>query len=88
LSCKVESDLNHAIDSAFVALAGGPASHIVVIPTASVGDAGPPGMAATLARRMKESFGVAADTYGPADDPRAVAIHAWRMHRGSGGGAA
>lgn len=54
--------LNHAIDSAFVALAGGPASHIVVIPTASVGDAGPPGMAASLARRMKESFGVATVT--------------------------
>jgi len=54
--------LNRAIASAFVALAGGPASHIVVIPTASVGDAGPPGMADFLARRMKENFGVAADT--------------------------
>lgn len=54
--------LNRAIASAFVALAGGPASHIVVIPTASVGDAGPPGMADFLARRMKESFGVAAVT--------------------------
>ncbi len=54
--------LNHAIDSAFVALAGGAASHIVVIPTASVGDAGPPGMETFLARRMKESLGVAAVT--------------------------
>jgi cyanophycinase len=53
---------NPAIASAFVALAGGPGSHIVVIPTASVGDAGPPGMATFLARRMKESFGVAAVT--------------------------
>ncbi len=32
--------LNRAIASAFVALAGGPASHIVVIPTASVGAPG------------------------------------------------
>lgn len=54
--------LSHAIDSAFVALAGGPASRIVVIPTASVGDAGPAGMATFLARRMKESFGVASVT--------------------------
>ena len=54
--------LNHAIDSAFVALAGGAASHIVVIPTASVGDAGPPGMVTFLARRMRESFGVGAVT--------------------------
>ena len=54
--------LNPAIASAFVALAGGPGSQIVVIPTASVGDAGPPGMAEYLARRMKESFGVAAVT--------------------------
>jgi cyanophycinase len=53
---------NQAIASAFVALAGGPGSHIVVIPTASVGDAGPPGMATYLARRMKESYGVAAVT--------------------------
>ena len=53
---------NHAIDSAFVALAGGPASHIVVIPTAGVGDAGPPGMESFLARRIKESFGVGAVT--------------------------
>ena len=53
---------NRAIASAFVALAGGPASHIVVIPTASVFDAGPPGMATSLARRMKESFGVEAAT--------------------------
>ena len=50
--------MNRAIVSAFVALAGGPGSHIVVIPTASVFDAGPPGMATWLARRMKESFGV------------------------------
>jgi len=49
---------NRAIISAFVAAAGGPASHIVVIPTASVFDAGPPGMATSLPRRMKESFGV------------------------------
>jgi cyanophycinase len=54
--------LNQAIVSTFVALAGGPRAHIVVIPTASVGDAGPPGMATSLARRMKESFGVAAVT--------------------------
>src|SRR5262245_48381318 len=53
---------NRAITSAFVAGAGGPQSHIVVIPTASVGDAGPPGMATTLARRMRESFGVAGVT--------------------------
>jgi cyanophycinase len=52
--------LNRAIVSAFVARAGGPESHIVVIPTASVGDAGPPGMATFLANRIKESFGVAA----------------------------
>ena len=52
--------LNRAIASAFVARAGGSQSHIVVIPTASVGDAGPPGMATSLASRMKESFGVAA----------------------------
>ena len=49
---------NRAIASAFVAAAGGPAAHIVVIPTASVFDAGPPGMGTFLARRMKESFGV------------------------------
>ena len=54
--------LNHAIDSAFVALAGGAASHIVVIPTASVGDAGPPGMESFLARRNRERFGVGAVT--------------------------
>jgi cyanophycinase len=53
---------NQAIAAAFVSLAGGLGSHIVVIPTASVGDAGPPGMATFLARRMKESFGVAAVT--------------------------
>jgi len=44
------------------ALAGGPASHIVVIPSASVDDAGPPGMVTSLARRMKESLGVSAVT--------------------------
>src|SRR5262249_6703137 len=54
--------LNRAIASAFVARAGGPESHIVVIPTASVGDAVPPRMAPSLARRMKESWGVAAVT--------------------------
>lgn len=53
---------NQAIVSAFVALAGGPASHIVVIPTASVGDQGPPGMETSLARRMKADFGVGAVT--------------------------
>src|SRR5215471_6146903 len=52
--------INHAIDSAFVALAGGAASQIVVIPTASVGDAGPPGMEAYLARRNRERWSVAA----------------------------
>jgi hypothetical protein len=31
-----------AVKSAFVSLAGGAPSHVVVIPTASVGDAGPP----------------------------------------------
>ena len=54
--------LNRAITAAFVARTGGPDSHIVVIPTASVGDAGPPGMATYLASRMKESLGVAAVT--------------------------
>jgi cyanophycinase len=54
--------LNRAIATAFVARAGGPESHIVVIPTAGVGDAGPPGMATFLASRIKESFGVAAVT--------------------------
>jgi len=47
-----------AIVSRFVALAGGPTSHVVVIPTASVFDEGPPGMTTSLARRMKESLGV------------------------------
>lgn len=50
---------NPAIASVFVAMAGGAASHIVVIPTAMVGDAGPAGWEAHLARRMKDSFGVA-----------------------------
>jgi cyanophycinase len=54
--------LTPAINAAFVSLAGGPASHIVVIPTASVGDAGPPGMETSLARRVKDSFGVGAVT--------------------------
>jgi cyanophycinase len=53
---------NRAIISAFVARAGGPESHVVVIPTASVGDAGPPGMSVTLARKMRDRFGVAAFT--------------------------
>ncbi len=47
-----------AIASRFVTLAGGPSSTVVVIPTASVFDAGPPGMATSLAHRMKESLGV------------------------------
>jgi cyanophycinase len=46
------------IASRFVALAGGPSSTVVVIPTASVFDAGPPGMTTSLARRMKEGLGV------------------------------
>lgn len=50
---------NQTIRSAFVALAGGPASHIVVIPTASVGDAGPPGMMSYITRRFEEILGVA-----------------------------
>src|SRR5215471_11662306 len=54
--------LNQAIASRFVALAGGPSSHIVLIPTASVGDAGPPGMETWLARRMRDSWGVDAVT--------------------------
>jgi cyanophycinase len=49
---------NRAIAAAFVTAAGGPTSHVIVIPTASVFDAGPPGMATSLARRMKESLGV------------------------------
>src|SRR5690348_5096984 len=48
-----------AVKSAFVGLAGGAPSHIVVIPTAMVGDAGPPGWVTFLTRRMKEDFGVA-----------------------------
>ena len=52
---------NPAITSAFIALAGGPSSQIVVIPTASVGDAGPAGDWETrLAVRLKDSWGVAA----------------------------
>jgi cyanophycinase len=54
--------LNAAITAVFIALAGGPSSHIVVIPTAMVGDAGPPGWETYLARRMKDSWGVAAIT--------------------------
>lgn len=53
---------NPAIDEAFLSLAGGPTSHIIVIPTASVGDAGPPGMDSFLARRNQQRFGVAAVT--------------------------
>jgi hypothetical protein len=45
--------LNPAVNSAFVELAGGPASHIVVIPTANVLDAGPAGMATSLARCIR-----------------------------------
>ena len=51
--------LNPAIASAFIAMAGGAPSHIVVIPTAMVGDAGPPGWETFLARRMKDDWGVA-----------------------------
>src|SRR5262245_39063201 len=51
--------LNPAITSVFIALAGGPSSHVVVIPTAMVGDAGPPGWETFLARKMKDSWGVA-----------------------------
>ena len=47
---------------AFRALAGAAAAHIVVIPTASVGDAGPPGMISFLVRRNKGKFGVSAVT--------------------------
>lgn len=46
------------IGSAFRTLAGGAGAHIVVIPTASVGDAGPPGMEDFLMRRNKVRFGV------------------------------
>ena len=45
-----------AINSAFVSLTGGASSHIVMIPTASIGDAGPPGWVPFLRRRMKETF--------------------------------
>lgn len=45
------------ITAAFVTLAGGASSHIVVIPTASIGDAGPPGWVPYLTGRMKEIFG-------------------------------
>lgn len=48
-----------AINSAFATLAGGASSHIVVIPTASIGDDGPPGWVPWLMRRMRETFGVA-----------------------------
>jgi cyanophycinase len=47
---------------AFRTLAGGAAAHIVVIPTASVDDTGPPGMNSFLVRRNKERFGVGAVT--------------------------
>src|SRR5512145_1778581 len=53
---------NAAIDAAFVTLAGGPQSHIVLIPTASLPDTMPtemlPEVMAFLERRMKERFGV------------------------------
>lgn len=48
-----------AVNSEFVTLAGGASSHIVVIPTASIDDEGPPGWVPYLTRRMKETFGVA-----------------------------
>jgi len=55
--------LNRSVASAFVARAGGPRSHIVVIPTAMVGNAGPPGdWRSHIARRVKEEFGVATVT--------------------------
>ena len=47
-----------AIDSAFVSLAGGSGSRIVVIPTASIPDPTPPAMTAHLASRMKGTFDV------------------------------
>ena len=53
---------NDAIDSAFVALAGGAASHVVVIPTASGPDILLPEMADHIGRRMKERFSVATVT--------------------------
>ena len=57
---------NAAIDAAFGALAGGPGSHIVVIPTASLPETMPPEMlpdvVVFLARRFKERFGVSAVT--------------------------
>ena len=57
---------NPAIDAAFVALAGGPQSHIVLIPTASLPDTMSaemlPEVTAFLERRMKERFGVSAVT--------------------------
>lgn len=57
---------NTAIDSAFVTLAGGARSHIVLIPTASLPDDMPaemlPEVLVFLERRMKERFGVSAVT--------------------------
>ena len=57
---------NPVIDGAFRALAGGPGSHIVLIPTASLPDTMPPEMMPDvmvfLARRFKERFGVSAVT--------------------------
>jgi len=57
---------NPAIDAAFRALAGGPGSHIVLMPTASLPDTMPPEMmpdvVVFLARRFKERFGVSAVT--------------------------
>jgi cyanophycinase len=53
---------NPAIESAFVALAGGPTSHIVVIPTAGGPDTLLPEQAAHIQRRMKEDLGVSTVT--------------------------
>ena len=53
---------NAAIDNTFLKLAGGAQSHIVLIPTASLGDDMPsemlPEVMTFLERRMKERFGV------------------------------
>ena len=57
---------NAAIDGAFVTLAGGRGSHIVLIPTASLPETMPtemlPEVMVFLERRMKERFGVSAVT--------------------------
>ena len=49
---------NREVDSAFRDLAGGSGAHIVVIPTAGIADAGPPGMESFLVNRNKAKFGV------------------------------